>query len=63
MLEINKNLRRGVWNIGHIAKVYPGADGCVRAVDVQLPNGILRLDSGEDVPTNPILTADRKLDS
>ncbi|KAI9549790.1 hypothetical protein GHT06_006354 [Daphnia sinensis] len=42
VLEINKSLSRGVWNIGHIVKVFPGSDGCVRTVDVQLPSGIFR---------------------
>jgi hypothetical protein len=42
VLEINKTLGRGQWNIGHIVQVYPGSDGCVRAVDVQLPTGIFR---------------------
>ena len=42
VLEINKGFSRGEWNIGHVVKVFPGADGCVRAVDVQLPNGIFR---------------------
>jgi hypothetical protein len=42
VLEVNKGFGRGEWSIGHVAKVYPGADGCVRAVDVQLPTGIFR---------------------
>ncbi|XP_046632671.1 uncharacterized protein LOC124312218 [Daphnia pulicaria] len=42
VLEINKNFRRGEWSIGHVAKVFPGTDGCVRAVDIQLPTGIFR---------------------
>ena len=69
VLEINKGLGRGVWNIGHIARVFPGPDGCVRAVDVQLPSGIFRRGitelclleakssvpaSGEDVPAKTI---------
>ncbi|XP_032781189.2 uncharacterized protein LOC116919325 [Daphnia magna] len=71
VLEINKGLGRGVWNIGHITEVFPGEDGCVRAVDVQVPAGIFRrgitelcllessssssLDSGEDVTAKPAL--------
>ncbi len=42
VLEVNKGFGRGEWSIGHVAKVFPGADGCVRAVDVQLPTGIFR---------------------
>jgi hypothetical protein len=38
VLEINKSLGRGKWNIGHITQVYPGSDGLVRAVDVQFSN-------------------------
>ena len=42
VLEVNKNFRRGEWSIGHVTKVFPGTDGCVRAVDIQLPTGIFR---------------------
>jgi hypothetical protein len=41
VLEINKGFGRGVWSIGHVVRVFPGPDGCVQAVDVQLP--------GEDI--------------
>ncbi|KZS18189.1 Uncharacterized protein APZ42_015704 [Daphnia magna] len=65
VLEINKGFERGVWSIGHVVQVFPGSDGCVRAVDVRLPSGIFRRGitelcllennsavpaSGEDVP-------------
>ncbi|KAK4017434.1 hypothetical protein OUZ56_032745 [Daphnia magna] len=42
VLEVNKGFIRGEWSICHVAKVFPGEDGCVRAVDVQLPTGIFR---------------------
>ncbi|XP_045028164.1 uncharacterized protein LOC123471199 [Daphnia magna] len=42
VLEIDKSLRRGQWNIGRIAKVFPGPDGLVRVVDVQLERGLFR---------------------
>ena len=41
-MEIDKTLKRGEWNIGHVVRVYPGEDGLVRAVDVELPSGIFR---------------------
>ena len=42
VLELDKSLPRGQWNIGHITKVFPGEDGLVRVVDVQLPTGVYR---------------------
>jgi hypothetical protein len=42
VLEINKGFGRGVWSIGHVVQTFPGPDGCVRAVYVQLPSGIFR---------------------
>ena len=42
VMEIDPNLRRGQWSTGHVTQVFPGADGLVRAVDVQLRNGIFR---------------------
>ncbi|XP_057366747.1 uncharacterized protein LOC130687590 [Daphnia carinata] len=42
VLEIDKSLSRGVWNIGHVVQVFPGSDGCVRAIDIELPSGIFR---------------------
>jgi hypothetical protein len=42
VLEINKGFGRGVWSIGHVVQTFPGPDGCMRAVDVQLPSGIFR---------------------
>ena len=42
VMEIDKTLKRGEWNIGHVVRVYPGEDGLVRAVDVELPSGIFR---------------------
>ena len=42
VLEDNKDLKRGQWSTGRVAKVYPVGDGLVRAVDVQLPTGIFR---------------------
>ena len=32
----------GEWSTGRVAKVYPGADGLIRAVDVNLPSVTLR---------------------
>jgi hypothetical protein len=60
VLEINKSLGRGQWNIGHITQIYPGSDGLVRAVDVQFPTGIFRrgvtelclLESNSSVPAS-----------
>ena len=60
VLEINKSLGRGQWNIGHITQIYPGSDGLVRAVDVQFPTGIFRrgvtelclLESSSSVPAS-----------
>jgi hypothetical protein len=60
VLEINKGLGRGVWSIGHVVQVFSGPDGCVRAVDVQLPVGIFRrgitelclLETGSSVPSS-----------
>jgi hypothetical protein len=42
VLDDWKDAPRGRWRTGRIAKVYPGADGLVRAVDVAFPTGILR---------------------
>jgi hypothetical protein len=42
VMEIDKSLKRGEWNIGHVVRVYPGEDGLVRTVDVELPSGIFR---------------------
>ncbi|KAI9554965.1 hypothetical protein GHT06_020249 [Daphnia sinensis] len=64
VLEIDKGLRRGQWNIGRIAKTFPGPDGLVRVVDVQLERGIFRRgigtlallessSSGDSVPAPP----------
>ena len=41
-MEEYKNLKRSKWSTGRVVKVYPGEDGLVRAVDVQLGNGIYR---------------------
>ena len=38
----DQNLRRGKWSTGRVAKVYPGADRFVRAVNVNLPSGTFR---------------------
>jgi hypothetical protein len=42
VLEVNKGFGRGVWSIGHVIQVFPGSDGCVRAVDIQTETGIFR---------------------
>ena len=42
VLEIDKNARRGQWNVGRVVGVCPGEDGLVRAVDVLLPTGVFR---------------------
>ena len=60
VLEINKGFGRGIWSIGHVVRIFPGPDGCVRAVDVQLPAGIFRrgitelclLETGSSVPSS-----------
>ena len=39
-MEINKTISLGHWNLGHVIKLYPGADGLVRDVDVQLPTSV-----------------------
>lgn len=40
--ELDRSLPRGKWSIGHVVKVYPGEDGLVRVVDVELPSGVFR---------------------
>ncbi|KAI9551057.1 hypothetical protein GHT06_007663 [Daphnia sinensis] len=60
VLEINNGLGRGIWKIGHVVRVFPGPDGCVRAVEVQLPAGIFRreitelclLETGSSIPSS-----------
>jgi hypothetical protein len=42
VLDDWKDAPRGRWRTGKISKVYPGADGLVRAVDVQFSTGTLR---------------------
>ena len=42
ILDDWKNAPRGRWRTGKIVKVYPGADGLVRAADVEFSTGILR---------------------
>jgi|688.fasta_scaffold718304_1 hypothetical protein len=44
-----KNASRGRWRTGRIVKVYPGADGLVRAADVEFATGMLR--RGKNQPT------------
>ncbi|KAI9552585.1 hypothetical protein GHT06_020447 [Daphnia sinensis] len=36
------NLEIGDVVIGHVVQIFPGPDGCVRTVDVQLPSGVFR---------------------
>ena len=59
VLELDKNLHREQWNIGHITKIFPGEDGLVRVVDVQLfgvqftgTGSTDREISDKDVPAN-----------
>ena len=47
VLDDWKDAPRGSWRAGRIVKVYPGADGLVRAVDVQFSTGILRRGSNQ----------------
>ncbi len=42
ILDDWKTATRGRWRTGKNVKVYPGADGLVRAVDVEFSTGILR---------------------
>jgi hypothetical protein len=42
ILDDWKTAPRGRWRTGKIVKVYPGADGLVRAADVEFSTGILR---------------------
>ena len=42
VMTLEKGLGRGQWSTGHVVKVFPGADGLVRVVDVQLPTGVFR---------------------
>lgn len=42
ILDDWKNAPRGRWRTGRIVKVYPGADGLVRAADVEYSTGVLR---------------------
>lgn len=42
VMEIDSSLGRGQWSTGHVVRVFPGEDGLVRTVDVQLPSGIFR---------------------
>jgi transposase InsO family protein len=39
VLEVNPNLRRNLWPKGRVIKIYPGADGVTRVVDIILGNG------------------------
>lgn len=40
--EIKPGVKNLDWSTGRIVQVYPGTDGLVRAVDVQLPQGTFR---------------------
>lgn len=40
--ELNPAVRRQEWSTGRVVNTFPGADGLVRAVDIQLPTGIYR---------------------
>lgn len=40
--EIHPNLKNSDWSTGRVVRIYPGADGLIRAVDVQLPTGVFR---------------------
>jgi len=42
VLDDWKNAPRGRWRTGRIVRVFPGADGLVRAADVQFPTRIFR---------------------
>ncbi len=42
VMTLERGLTRGQWSTGHIVRVFPGSDGLVRVVDVQLPQGIFR---------------------
>lgn len=41
-MVMDKTLGRGQWSVGHVTRVFPGAEGLVRVADVQLPNGVFR---------------------
>ena len=47
MLDDWKDAPRGRWRAGRIVKTYPGADGLVRAVDVDFGSSVLRRGSNQ----------------
>ena len=57
MLDDWKNAPRGRWRTGIVVKVYPGADGLVRAVDVRFPTGILNRGANQLALLEPCSTA------
>ncbi|XP_073960633.1 uncharacterized protein [Choristoneura fumiferana] len=42
VIIVDPNLPRNVWPKGRVERVYPGADGVVRVVDVRTRNGLMR---------------------
>ena len=60
MLDDWKDAPRARWRMGRVTRVYPGADGLVRAVDVEFSTGVLRrgsnqlalLEASSTVPTS-----------
>ena len=47
VLDDWKDAPRARWRMGRVTRVYPGADGLVRAVDVEFSTGVLRRGSNQ----------------
>ena len=42
VLVVEDNLPRGGWNLGRIVKTFPGDDGLIRTVEVQMKQGTFK---------------------
>ncbi len=57
IMTVETGLVRGQWSIGHVVKIFPGSDGLVRVVDVQLPTGVFRRGINQISLLEPISTS------